>query len=140
MTESAYLKSDRNTRQPAYTDLKINLDQHPLTGDLARSADADAVKRAVRNLLLTGMYERRFRPYIGSGLQKYLFEPVTPVTAELIKQSIITTIINFEPRARLVAVRVKVDPDWNAYRASIKFSIVNIPGTVALDEIIRRVR
>lgn len=139
-SSTVYLKADRDKKDYVYTDFKIDFDEHPLTADLALNTNANAVKKAVRNLLLTGMYERRFRPYIGSGLQKYLFENVNPVTAQLIRESIITTITNFEPRAKLVSVVVKVDPDWNAYRATVKFSIVNLPDIVVLDEIIRRVR
>jgi phage baseplate assembly protein W len=123
-----------------YSDFKVDLDPHPLNGDVLVSKNADAVKRAVRNLLLTGTYERRFRPRIGSGLQKYLFENVGPVTAELIKRSIATTIQNYEPRARIESIRVTVTPDNNAYEAVVKFGVVNTPETVTIKEIIRRVR
>lgn len=140
VTGTVFLKSDDNKKDYLYSDFKMDLDEHPLTGDVAVDVNVNAVKRAVRNLLLTGMYERRFRPYIGSGLQKYLFENVTPTTAQLIRESIITTITNFEPRAKLVAVRVQADPDYNYYSATVKFSVKNIPDVVVLDEIIRRVR
>ncbi len=123
-----------------YSDIRTNLDKHPVSGDLLLSADALAVKTAVRNLLLTGKYERRFRPYIGSGLQKYLFELVTPVTAQLIRESIIETITNFEPRARLIDVTVEVDPDSNKYNARVVFGITNLADVVTLDEIIERIR
>lgn len=123
-----------------YSDFKADLDEHPLTGDVALSTNAAAVKRSVRNLLLTGMYERRFRPFIGSGLQKYLFENATPVTAQLIREAIVTTIQNHEPRARLRSVRVSVTPDQNSYEAVVKFEVVNTPEEVVLQEILRRVR
>lgn len=123
-----------------YSDIKADLEEHPATQDLALSTNAIAVKRSVRNLMLTGMYERRFRPHIGAGLQKYLFENVTPVTAQLIRQSIITTIENFEPRAKLIAVKVRVNPDYNSYSATIKFGIINLPDIVEVNEIIVRVR
>jgi phage baseplate assembly protein W len=123
-----------------YSDFKTDLDLHPIKGDLALSKNADAVKRAIRNLMLTGRYERFYRPLIGSGLQKYLFEPVTNVTAQLIADSIRTTITNFEPRARLIDVRVQADPDHNRYEASVQFGIVNLPDVVVVSQILRRVR
>lgn len=123
-----------------YTDVKVNLDEHPVTRDLALSTNAVAVKRSVVNLLLTGKYERRFRPLIGSGLQKYLFENISPVTAQLIRDSIITTITNFEPRARLISVDVKASPDRNSYEATVTFGIVNLPDVVEVSRIIERVR
>jgi phage baseplate assembly protein W len=123
-----------------YSDFKVDVDEHPVSKDLALSVNADSVKRSVRNLLLTGTYERRFRPQIGSGLQKYLFENVTPVTAQLIRQSILLTLSNFEPRARVVSVRVKVSPDQNAYEATVKFGIENLPEVVEVSQLLRRVR
>lgn len=123
-----------------YSDFKVDLEEHPASRDVALSTNALAVKRAVRNLLTTGTYERRFRPFIGSGLQKYLFENVSSVTAQLIRESIITTITNFEPRARLVSVRVQVEPDMNSYAATVKFGILNLPDVVEVSQIISRVR
>lgn len=123
-----------------YSDFKVDLDPHPLTGDVLVSRNADAVKRSVRNLLMTGMYERPFRPYIGSGLGKYLFENVSPATAQLIRLSIATTIENHEPRAKLESIEVTVSPDLNSYEATVKFGVVNTPEVVVLKEIIRRIR
>lgn len=132
---------ERTAHPPVrYSDFGADVATHPMTGDLSRLTNGQAVKRAVRNLLMTGQYERPFRPYIGSGLGKYLFEPIGPVTAELIKQSIITTIENFEPRALLTSVVVRVSPDLNAYEATITFGIVNIPESVTLDVVLERVR
>lgn len=123
-----------------YTDIKIDLSQHPVSKDIALNSDANAVKSSVKNLLLTGKYERFYRPYIGSGLQKYLFELTGPATSEMIKDSIIETITNFEPRAKLIEVQVNVSPDSNSYNATIVFGIVNLPDVVTLDQIIERIR
>ena len=132
--------SELNRVPARYSDFKVDLEVNPMTLDLALSKNADAVKRSVRSLLTTGMYERFYRPYIGAGLQKYLFEPVTKVTAELIRQSIIATIRNHEPRALLIAARVTARPDDNEYDATVTFGIVNVPDVVTLSQIIRRAR
>lgn len=123
-----------------YSDFKANLDENPVTGDLVVITDASAVKAAVKNLLLTGQYERRFRPYIGSGLQKYLFENVDDTTARLISDSIATTLSNFEPRAQVISIDVDVQPDMNSYSATVKFAIVNLTGVYTVSQIIRRIR
>lgn len=132
--------SERSLVRTRYSDFKIDFDPHPITGDLLVASNADSVKRSIRNLLLTGTYERMYRPYIGSGLQKYLFELVTPVNAYLIERSIITTINNFEPRAKLVSVVVNVMPDENGYTADVSFRILNLPEVFTFKEILRRVR
>lgn len=123
-----------------YSDFKVDLDPHPRTGDAAVSVNAAAVKRAVRSLLFTGKYERRFRPLIGSGLQKYLFEPVATSTAEMIRESIITTLRNHEPRALLVSVRVSVAADLNSYEAVVKFGVRDTPEVVEVKQVLERVR
>jgi len=133
-------RTEREKVPVRYRDFRINLDVHPLKGDVALVTNADAVKRSVRTLLLTGPFERRFRPYIGSGLQKYLFENVTPVTAELIRQAIITTITNWEPRARLIDVVVRMQPDYNSYMATVTFGIQNSPEVVELNQVLARIR
>ena len=132
--------AEANRVSKRYTDVKIDLAVHPVTGDVALNSNAAAVKSSVKNLLLTGKYERFYRPYVGSGLQKYLFEPVSPATAELIRESIAETVKNFEPRASLISIEVKVVPDDNAYSATVKFGILNLPDVVVLEQIIERAR
>lgn len=133
------MRSDLLKVETRYSDFKVDFDEHPLSGDVALSTNAAAVKRSFRNLMMTGPYERPFRPYIGAGLQKYLFENANPVTAQLIRDAI-ETAAQFEPRAKLVSVNVEVSPDENSYSATIKFGLVNSPEVVILSEIIRRVR
>ena len=47
------------------------------------------LKRSVRNLINLNNYERFFRPELGSGLRGLLFEPMTELTTQFIKQKII---------------------------------------------------
>ena len=56
-----------------------------------------------------------------------LFELMTPITAQIIAKQVENVINNFEPRARLVAVRATPDLDRNSYEMSIEFYVVNAP-------------
>jgi len=56
-----------------------------------------------------------------------LFELMTPITATIIAKKVEEVINNFEPRARLVAVRATPDLDRNAYEMSVEFYVVNAP-------------
>src|SRR5437868_3034567 len=135
------LHSERDLVPVRYADFKTDMAIHPIKGDLTLSKNADAVKRAVRNLVFTGPYERFYRPYIGSGVPKYLFEnQQSSVTAELIRDAVVTTITNFEKRARLVSVVVRPAPDENGFECSITFGIENIPDVVVISQILRRAR
>ena len=117
--------SDRNSRQ--YTDLDLFFGKKSSDSDISKVTDVQAVKRSIRNLVLLNHYEKPFHPEIGSGVRDMLFELMTPTTAVILTRKIEDVINNFEPRARLVAVRAFPDLDNNAYNVSIEFYVVNAP-------------
>jgi len=63
-----------------YSDIPTNFDVHPVKEDLVLVTNESAVKRSIRNLLLTDPYERFFNPLIGSGIRQTLFENVSKDT------------------------------------------------------------
>src|SRR6056300_1353149 len=113
-----------------FKDLNLNLVRHPLTGDIGKLTDAEAVKRSIRNLVNTNFYERPFHPEIGSDVRSILFEPVSPLIADVLKRYVEDVINNFEPRAELISVIVSPDIDRNAYGVTIEFYLVNSPSGV----------
>lgn len=133
-------KIDLKRKNIRYSDISHNLKVHPVRGDLVRLTNEDAVKRSVRNLLLTAPGERFFQPSLGAGLSQYLFENISEDTADFIREKIIETINFFEPRANVIRVDVIVKPDDNSYAANIVFSIINNPEPIILDLILERVR
>jgi len=118
--------SARSTR--LYSDLGLSFERNVATKDLIVKKDVDAVKQSVRNLILTNHYERPFHPEIGSNVTALLFEPMNPITANVLQRTIAEVIENFEPRARLVSVIASSQPDRNAYEVTISFYVVNVPG------------
>ena len=96
-----------------YEDLDLDFIAHPTTGDITTKSDLEAVKRSVRNLVLTSKYERPFQPFLHSGIRGMLFEPLTAITAFSIRQNIIDVIKQYEPRASLMNVRVTADSEKN---------------------------
>ena len=123
-----------------YSDLNLNFTKNPATKDVARLTDVEAVKRSVRNLILTNRYERPFHPEIGANIRALLFENMTPVTEQLLTQQIEQTIDTYEPRAKLSQVVVQGDLDRNEYLTTIKFNVVNVPGEIILTEFLQRLR
>lgn len=124
-----------------YKDLNLNFTRHPVTGDITRVTDIDAVKRSVRNLVLTNHYERPFHPEIGSNIRATLFEPMTPFTANLLTRQIKDVIENFEPRVELVSIKADPNLDRNAYDVTITFNVVNAESElVELDLLLERIR
>ena len=117
--------SDRNSRQ--YTDLDLFFGRKTSDSDVSKVTDVQAVKRSIRNLVLLNHYEKPFHPEIGSGVRDMLFELMTPVTAVILTRKIEDVINNFEPRARLVAVRAFPNLDRNAYDVTVEFYVLNTP-------------
>lgn len=123
-----------------FKDLDLNFTAHPVTGDVTRKYDEEAIKRSIRNLLMTNNYERPFHSDIGSQIRAMLFEPVSPMMAASMKRIITNTIETYEPRAVLNDVSVSISQDNNAAYVSVVFTIVNTFSPVKLDVIIERTR
>ena len=121
--------SDRNVQ--AYIDLDLFFNKTMTSKDISKVTNIQAVKRSVRNLILTNHYEKPFHPEIGSGVRGMLFELMTPITAQILAKKVEDVIENFEPRARLISVRAIPDLDRNAYEISIQFYVVNMPTELA---------
>ena len=115
----------RNVRQ--YKDLDLFFSRKNGTNDIEKITDIEAVKRSVRNLVLTNFYEKPFHPEIGSGIRDMLFENMTPITAVVLARKVEDVIENFEPRARLIGVRALPNLDRNEYEVTIEFFVVNTP-------------
>ena len=115
----------RNVRQ--YRDLDLFFSRKQGSDDVNKVTDIEAVKRSVRNLVLTNFYEKPFHPEIGSGVRDMLFENMSPVTAVVLARKVEDVIENFEPRARLIGVRALPNLDRNEYEVTIEFFVVNTP-------------
>ena len=115
----------RNVRQ--YTDLDLFFGKKSSDSDISKVTDIQAVKRSIRNLVLLNVYEKPFHPEISGGVREMLFELMTPITAQIIAKQVENVINNFEPRAKLVGVRVQPDLDRNSYELTIEFYVVNAP-------------
>jgi len=121
----AFNESDRSVKQ--YSDLDLFFGRKSASNDINKVNDIQAVKRSVRNLILTNHYEKPFHPEIGSGVRDVLFENMTPTTAHILTRKIEMVIENFEPRARLISVRASPNLDRNEYECTISFYVVNTP-------------
>ena len=110
-----------------YKDLNLNFTANPVTGDVTMVTDVNAVKRSVRNLLLTNHYDRPFHPEIGSNIQNILFQNFGPITGNQLSRAIEELIVNFEPRAKVETVECYPLSDQNKYDVRIYFYIENLP-------------
>ena len=135
--------ADRYTpkQKEIYSDFLSNLETHPLSNDIAKVKNEQSIKQSIRNLLLTNVGERFFRPYVGSNIYKSLFNFIDNFTMNDIKIYIQDTIKSYEPRAKLISVNVYDNNDnGNSVTATIQFSIINTGENATLNLVLRRVR
>ena len=126
-TYDAQLTNDSDRVVKEYVDLDLFFGKKSSNSDIQDLTNVKAVKRSIRNLILTNHFEKPFHPEIGSGVRDMLFENMTPVTSHILARKIEDVILNFEPRARLVGVRAEPILDRNTYEVTIEFYVVNQP-------------
>ena len=135
---SSINKSKKSTR--TYVALDLDFTRHPVTNDVVKITDVDAVKRSVRNLINTQFYERPFHPELGCGVRDMLFENYTPMTGIFMRRKIEEVLRNYEPRANLSSIQVNEQMDRNAIDVVVNFYVLNLPNPVSVTTTLQRIR
>jgi phage baseplate assembly protein W len=119
-------QSIRVQRERKYSDLDLVFDARTTTdGDLYRKTDAAAVKQAVKNLLLTNRFEKPYRPDYGANLSSLLFELADENVGEEIIEAVKGAIQRYEPRAKILDIKVTANLNSNAIAVTIQFRVIN---------------
>lgn len=116
-----------NTKQRknrVYKDIDLSFNVNALSGDIGKKFDVNAVKQSVKSLLLTKPNEKFFHPERGSGLQKYLFEPMSPGIEISLKKTIELLIENYEPRCEIIDLYCSPNYDLNYYAITLRFRVI----------------
>ena len=116
-------KSKKIAAENLYADLDLSLTIHPNLKDIRPVKDIEAVKNSVKNIILTGNFERPFQPGFGSRITQLLFEPVDHLTSIQIKEEIKRVIGLYEPRVSVTRVMVRDESDRNRYDVTIQFLV-----------------
>jgi phage baseplate assembly protein W len=127
-----------------YRDFDLQFRSHPATGKLLIKKDDDAVKQALKNLILTNHYERPFLPEYGGNIRSRLFDNFDTITAGDFENQIVNAIKNYEPRASLEGenqpVTVIENFDRNELTVTIRFRNTSTLNDLTLDVNLNRVR
>jgi phage baseplate assembly protein W len=123
-----------------FSDFLNDLTPHPITKDITRLKNEQAIKQSLRSIVLTSYGERFFQPNIGSDIKKFLFEPNDVVLAENVKFAIENAIRFHEPRVNILGVEVNSFAEEDRLSVNIVFSIINSINVQNLNLILRRVR
>jgi phage baseplate assembly protein W len=126
--------------EPIYSDLSTNFSLNAMTGDVVRLTELDAVKRAIKNLIMTEKYERLLDPRFGAGINALLFEPMSPMITMTLRQIIEENIRTYEPRADIKTIDVVPEEYSQTYYIDIVFSLRNTNQTGTVQFFIDRIR
>ena len=107
----------------AYSDIDIFFTKHPVTNDIVIKKDSDAVKRSLKNIMLTNHYERPFKPNFGANVRNLLFSLNDREIGSRSRELIMNTISALEPRVKNLAIKVKQKD--NDLDVTLFYSIVN---------------
>ena len=122
-----------------YTDIDLNITPHPSSGDLVLKYDKEAIKRSIRNIMLTNNYERPFKPRFGANLRGLLFELADDVTKFEIRRQIEDAIMSFEPRVRITTILLD-STGFNNLHVTVNYGIVGVEEPQEVQVILERVR
>ena len=129
-----------NRASKRYTDISLMFSPQPYTKDITTLTNEDAVKAAIKNLVLTNNYERLFHPEIGCQVNSLLFDNLDGPTLAAVQYTIQNTLDKFEPRATLTDITVLDDSDVNAISISITFILNNTSQPITVTTILNRLR
>ncbi len=73
-------------------------------GRIRMNSLEDHVLQSIKLILGTAKSERVMRPDFGAGLQKHVFDPISPSTKAFVEHEVETGLIKFEPRIEVLKV------------------------------------
>jgi len=111
----------------AFKDVQLEFGRNPFTNDINVLKNSEAIKQAVKNLVLTAPGEKFFNPNYGSKVSQLLFEPLDPFLIDTIQNEILNTIRNYEQRVQVTTVRCKANYDDNSINVYLEYKIVGLP-------------
>ena len=138
MTDNYLKNKNKITARKWYTDIDLNITPHPSSGDLVLKQDKEAVKRSVRNIMLTNNYERPFKPNFGANLRGLLFELADDMTKYEIRKQIMEALEMLEPRVRIQ--NIYLSSVRNSMHISLHYGVVGSKEPQTLEVILQRVR
>ena len=116
-----------------YRDINLDFVRHPLTGDIVAATDVEAIKKSLRNLVQTDLYDCPFDPDKGTNIRGSLFENFSPFTAEFIRAKI-------NEMVEIQQINIYQKDDQNSLEVTIYFKIIELNRQEELTVFVERTR
>jgi len=129
----------RATRQ--FIDLDAAFTYNVRTRDVASKSDDNAIRGALRNLIMSKNYDKPFEPDFGCQLTNLLFEQLDDFTLSVAQRVLYNTITKYEPRVDVLSVEIAPsDKDNNEVYISIVYKNKNTQNISEFTTTFTRVR
>ena len=117
-----------------YVDVKLDLEQNDLqlpgnlykpstSDDIVVSTDEAAIRNAIVNIFNTIPGEKVLNPEFGLSLNKFLFDPLTELTAQIIGEEIYNGLARWETRVKIKNIDVQTDIENRQFEISLTLQI-----------------
>lgn len=123
-----------------FKDIDLSFKMNPVTHDVGVKTNENAIKQSVINLVLTRPFETPFHPEISCQAYNALFEQMSFLSEEILRNSIIQVLNKFEPRIQLNSVGITSYPEQHRYTATIDFTIIGNTKTTTVNVSLDKVR
>ncbi len=127
-------------RKKQHRDLDLSLKIHTIRKDIIPLKDDNAIKNALKNLLVSNFYDRPFASDKGANLKGLLFEPADVFTKISLRKNITNVIKKYEPRVLIRKIIINDDPDANSYRINVNFQIKEYDTNDNVSIVLRRLK
>jgi phage baseplate assembly protein W len=125
--------------QILWSDLPLNLDVSPLTGDLMKIVNVAAINNSIESIINTYVGERPYSS-MGTALQLRLFENSNTLEIQMIQNAVFLSLAQYEPRISVNKVDIVVSPDQFSYTMTITYTILGINQFQTITIILKRNR
>lgn len=108
-----------------YKDLPLDFTPNPVTGDVRPITNEIAIKRSIKNLIMTQKGTKPFMPDYGTNIKKYLFSSLNPFEIVDMEREIANAIQRNE--SRVILKKVEALPDNNyGVKITVEYTIKNM--------------
>ncbi len=132
--------SIRVAKEKSFADIPLDFTIHPNTKDLPAKKGVDAIKQAVKTIILTNHGEKPFQPFYGGNIISKMFENADEFTSFELEEEIKITLRKHEPRVICNNVQIGFTPSNHMLNCTINFLIVGFSEAESVTISFNRIR
>ena len=125
-------------KSQAFKDIGMAFSKNAFTGDVGVTKNDNAIKQAIKNLVLTIPGEKPFNPNVGCAVREMLFEPLDAFVADAIQDEIINTINQYETRVQLITVTAIPFYESSKVNITVDYKVVGLPVVESVSFVLQR--